>query len=130
MTESSKLERTGLRPTKKTRKDFDIDLAFGKLHEDKILDMLENKKIEVKTERDIIFNKGQGTFKLVDPVTSKKGKDFSADSLGTWLDSSVAIYNHMNTNGIDNLVASVGPDSMGREGIDYLKQVQMMIKKC
>ena len=58
MTESSKLERTGLRPTKETRKDFDIDLAFGKLHEDKILDMLENKKIEVKTERDVWTRSG------------------------------------------------------------------------
>ena len=58
LTENSKSERIGLRPTKETRKDFDIDLAFGKLHEDKILDMLENKKIEVKTERDVWTRSG------------------------------------------------------------------------
>ena len=45
-------EKTGLKPTKKDRKKFDLDLAYGQLHEDRIADMLQNKKIEVKTERD------------------------------------------------------------------------------
>ena len=45
-------EKTGLKPTKENRKKFDIDLAYGQLHEDRIADMLQNKKIEVKTERD------------------------------------------------------------------------------
>lgn len=47
------LEETGLKPTKIDRKKFDIDLAYGHLHEDRIIDMLQNKKIEVKTERDM-----------------------------------------------------------------------------
>jgi hypothetical protein len=49
--ESTTSETTGLKPTKPDRKKFDLDLAYGQLHEDKVLDMLENKKIEVKTER-------------------------------------------------------------------------------
>ena len=53
LTESSKLEATGLTPTKKNRKKFDIDLAYGKVFEDKIKDMLQGKKIEVKTEKNI-----------------------------------------------------------------------------
>ena len=32
-------------------KKFDIDLQYGQMHEQRILDMLEGKKIEVKTER-------------------------------------------------------------------------------
>ena len=49
--ESTTSETTGLKPTKSQRKKFDLDLAYGQLHEDKVLAMLENKKIEVKTER-------------------------------------------------------------------------------
>jgi len=49
--ENTTSEITGLKPTKKNRKKFDLDLAYGQMHEDKVLDMLENKKIEVKTER-------------------------------------------------------------------------------
>ena len=40
-----------MKPTKKDRKKFDIDLQFGSIREDKIADMLTNKKIEVKSER-------------------------------------------------------------------------------
>ena len=40
-----------MKPTKKDRKKFDIDLQFGSILEDKIADMLTNKKIEVKSER-------------------------------------------------------------------------------
>ena len=40
-----------MKPTKKDRKKFEIDLQFGSIREDKIADMLTNKKIEVKSER-------------------------------------------------------------------------------
>ena len=49
--ENTESVATGLRPTKADRKKFDLDLAYGQLHEDKVLGMLEGKKIEVKTER-------------------------------------------------------------------------------
>ena len=42
-----------MKPTKKDRKKFDIDLKYGTIREDKIADMLTNKKIEVKSEKDI-----------------------------------------------------------------------------
>tara|TARA_B100000530_G_C15585113_1_gene340066 strand:- start:156 stop:566 length:411 start_codon:yes stop_codon:yes gene_type:complete len=42
-----------LKPSKKDRKKFDIDLAYGKVREDLIKDMLQDKKIEVKSERDV-----------------------------------------------------------------------------
>ena len=42
-----------MKPTKKDRKKFDLDLQYGSIREDKIADMLTNKKIEVKSERDI-----------------------------------------------------------------------------
>jgi hypothetical protein len=34
-------------------KRFDIDLSFGQCFEQKVADMLQNSKIEVKTERDM-----------------------------------------------------------------------------
>ena len=40
-----------LTPNKKDRKKFDIDLAYGKVREDLIKEMLQDKKIEVKSER-------------------------------------------------------------------------------
>ena len=42
-----------LEPNKKNQKKFDLDLQYGKVREKKIAEMLENKKIEVKSERDI-----------------------------------------------------------------------------
>lgn len=45
-------EKTGLKPTKANRKKFDLDLAYGELHETEFLNVLKNKKVEVKTERD------------------------------------------------------------------------------
>ena len=42
-----------LKPKSKDRKKFDIDLAYGKVREDLIKDMLQDKKIEVKSERDV-----------------------------------------------------------------------------
>ena len=46
-------EEIGLKPTKANRKKFDLDLAYGQLHEDEFLNILKNKKVEVKTERDM-----------------------------------------------------------------------------
>jgi len=42
-----------MKPIKKDRKKFDIDLAYGTVREEKIADMLTNKKIEVKSEKDL-----------------------------------------------------------------------------
>lgn len=51
--QSTQSEQTGQRPTKtfNHNKKFDIDLKYGQMHEEKVLDMLESKKLEVKTER-------------------------------------------------------------------------------
>ena len=42
-----------LTPKSKDRKKFDIDLAYGQVREDLIKEMLQDKKIEVKSERDV-----------------------------------------------------------------------------
>jgi len=42
-----------LAPSKKNRKKFDIDLEYGQVREQLVADMLQNKKIEVKSERDM-----------------------------------------------------------------------------
>ena len=42
-----------MKPTKKNRKKFDIDLEYGTIREEKIAEMLTNKKIEVKSEKDL-----------------------------------------------------------------------------
>ena len=42
-----------MKPEKKDRKKFDIDLQYGTIREDKIAEMLTNKKIEVKSEKDL-----------------------------------------------------------------------------
>ena len=42
-----------LTPNKKDRKKFDIDLAYGKVREDLVKEMLQDKKIEVNSERDV-----------------------------------------------------------------------------
>ena len=42
-----------LTPKSKDRKKCDIDLAYGKVREDMIKEMLQDKKIEVKSERDV-----------------------------------------------------------------------------
>jgi hypothetical protein len=52
------LEVTGVKPTKKDRKKFDIDLQYGTIREEKIIDMFLNKKIEVKSERDTWMKTG------------------------------------------------------------------------
>jgi|TARA_R100000234_G_scaffold117760_1_gene96810 hypothetical protein len=47
-----------VKPTKKDRKKFDIDLKYGTIREEKIAEMLTNKKIEVKSERDMWMKTG------------------------------------------------------------------------
>ena len=42
-----------LEPKKEDRKKFDIDLEYGKVREQMVADMLQDKKIEVKSERDV-----------------------------------------------------------------------------
>ena len=42
-----------LEPNKANRKKFDIDLEYGKVRESQVADMLQNSKIEVKSERDM-----------------------------------------------------------------------------
>lgn len=42
-----------MKPEKKDRKKFDIDLEYGTIREDKIAEMLTGKKIEVKSEKDL-----------------------------------------------------------------------------
>jgi len=56
--QSTKSDETGLTPTKADRKKFDLDLAYGKVREQKVAEMLQDKKIEVKSERDIWQNTG------------------------------------------------------------------------
>ena len=43
----------GLQPTVSNRKKFDIDLCYGKVREKRVANMLQDKKIEVKSERDM-----------------------------------------------------------------------------
>ena len=47
-----------MKPIKKDRKKFDIDLEYGTIKEDKIADMLTNKKIVVKSERGMWMKTG------------------------------------------------------------------------
>lgn len=42
-----------LEPNVEDRKKFDIDLEYGKVREQLVADMLQDKKIEVKSERDV-----------------------------------------------------------------------------
>jgi len=42
-----------LEPSVADRKKFDIDLEYGKVREQLVADMLQDKKIEVKSERDV-----------------------------------------------------------------------------
>lgn len=55
---STASEETGVKPTKKDQKKFDLDLKFGEIREDKIRDIFENKKIEVKSERGMWMKTG------------------------------------------------------------------------
>jgi|TARA_R100000231_G_scaffold32638_1_gene28502 hypothetical protein len=47
-----------MKPNKKDRKKFDIDLEYGIIREEKVADMLTNKKVEVKSERGMWMKTG------------------------------------------------------------------------
>ena len=47
-----------MKPAKKDQKKFDLDLKFGEIREDKIREMFEDKKIEVKSERGMWMKTG------------------------------------------------------------------------
>lgn len=42
-----------MKPTKKDRKKFDLDLEYGQIREDKVAGIFSKAKIEVKSERDL-----------------------------------------------------------------------------
>ena len=47
-----------MQPTKKDRKKFDLDLKYGQVREKIVADMLQDKKIEVKSERGMWLKTG------------------------------------------------------------------------
>lgn len=47
-----------LEPCVADRKKFDLDLQYGKVREQRVADMLQDKKIEVKSERDMWVRTG------------------------------------------------------------------------
>ena len=47
-----------LEPNKNDRKKFAIDLSYGKVREKMVAEMLQDKKIEVKSERDVWMRTG------------------------------------------------------------------------
>ena len=42
-----------MKPSKKDRKKFDLDLEYGQIREDKVAGIFSKAKIEVKSERDL-----------------------------------------------------------------------------
>ena len=49
---------TNLEPCVADRKKFDLDLQYGKVREQRVAEMLQDKKIEVKSERDMWVRTG------------------------------------------------------------------------
>jgi hypothetical protein len=47
-----------MKPTKENRKKFDLDLEYGTVREDKVAEILQDKKIEVKSERGMWMKTG------------------------------------------------------------------------
>jgi|TARA_R110000787_G_scaffold64579_1_gene145746 hypothetical protein len=47
-----------MKPIKKDRKKFDLDLQYGSIREEKVAEMLTDKKIEVKSERGMWMKTG------------------------------------------------------------------------
>jgi hypothetical protein len=47
-----------LKPAIEDRKKFDLDLEYGQIREDVVSEMLQNKKIEVKSERGMWMDTG------------------------------------------------------------------------
>lgn len=58
LTATTSTEETGLTPTKDDRKKFDLDLQYGQVREKMVAEMLQNKKIEVKSERGMWMKTG------------------------------------------------------------------------
>ena len=52
------MDRDTLEPKIEDRKKFDLDLKYGKVKEKIIADMLQDKKIEVKSERGMWLDTG------------------------------------------------------------------------
>ena len=50
--------RNALEPKTKDRKKFDLDLQYGQVREKIVADMLQDKKIEVKSERGMWLQTG------------------------------------------------------------------------
>ena len=42
-----------MKPSKADRKKFDLDLQYGEVREERVAEMLQDKKIEVKSEKDL-----------------------------------------------------------------------------
>jgi len=49
---------SSLEPSAANRKKFDLDLSYGKVREQQVADMLQEKKIEVKSERGMWMKTG------------------------------------------------------------------------
>ncbi len=49
---------SNMEPAVCDRKKFDLDLAYGKVREQRVADMLTDKKVEVKSERDMWVRTG------------------------------------------------------------------------
>ncbi len=49
---------SNLEPSAANRKKFDLDLSYGKVREQQVADMLQEKKIEVKSERGMWMKTG------------------------------------------------------------------------
>ena len=49
---------SSLEPCAEDRKKFDLDLAYGKVREQRVADMLQDAKIEVKSERGMWMRTG------------------------------------------------------------------------
>ena len=54
-----------IKPNKEDRKKFDIDLEYGEIKEDQVSSMLQNKKIEVKSERGMVDRDWETFFYLL-----------------------------------------------------------------
>ena len=52
------MERNTLEPKIEDRKKFDLDLKYGKVKEEIVANMLQDKKIDVKSERGMWLNTG------------------------------------------------------------------------
>lgn len=50
--------KKNMKPKKEDRKKFDIDLEYGTIREDRVAEMLQHKKIEVKSERGMWMDTG------------------------------------------------------------------------